>query len=86
MYDHAIKNGFTTDEDKYLNSITERQDLCLNITQVSDEKVRDLIADGAAEVNKSLMLCLTPDKFLKKGGYNKHTQKKKIKMILTRKK
>ena len=79
MYDYAMKNGFITDEDRYLDSITERQDLCLNMTQMSDEKVRDLIAEGAAEVNKTLKLGLAQDKLLKTGGYNKHTQKKKIK-------
>ena len=28
MYDHALKHGFIKNEDKYLDSITERQDLC----------------------------------------------------------
>ena len=46
MYDYAIKNNFITDEDKYLDPIPERQDLCLNMTKMPDDKVREFIAEG----------------------------------------
>ena len=36
-------------------------------------------ADGAEEINKTLKLGLTNNSLLKTGGYNKHTQKKKLK-------
>ena len=79
MYDYAKKNKFIINEDKYLDSITERQDLCLNMTEMSDEKVRSLIAEGAAELNEKLNIGLETKSLLKTGGYNKHTQKKKLK-------
>ena len=79
MYEYAKKNKFIIDENKYLDSITERQDLCLNMTAMSDEKVRSLIAEGAAELNEKLNIGLKKDNLLKTGGYNKHTQKKKLK-------
>ena len=79
MYDYAKNNGFITDEDAYLDSITERQDLCLNMTKMSDEKVRTLIAEGAEQVNAKLKIGLEKANLLKTGGYNKHTQKKKLK-------
>lgn len=79
MYDFAKENGFITNEDAYLDSITERQDLCLNMTKMSDTQVRNLIADGAEEINAKLNLGLSKNKLLKTGGYNKHTQKKKLK-------
>ena len=79
MYEYAKKNKFIIDENKYLDSITERQDLCLNMTEMSDEKVRSLIAEGAAELNEKLNIGLKKDNLLKTGGYNKHTQKKKLK-------
>ena len=44
MYDHALKHGFIKNEDKYLDSITERQDLCLNMTKMGDDEVKNLIA------------------------------------------
>ncbi len=81
MYDYAIKNGFITDENKYLDSITERQDLCLNMTQMGDEEVKNLIAEGAGNLNEKLNIGLNSKKLLKTGGYNKHTNKKKLKKL-----
>ena len=48
------------------------------MTEMSDEKVRSLIAEGAAELNEKLNIGLKR-MTLKTGGYNKHTQKKKLK-------
>ncbi|MDC3107773.1 B12-binding domain-containing radical SAM protein [Paracoccaceae bacterium] len=81
MYDYAIKNGYITDQNRYLDSITERQDLCLNMTQMSDEEVKGLIAEGAASLNNKLNIGLKSDTLLKTGGYNKHTNKKKLKKL-----
>lgn len=81
MYDYAIKNGFITDQNKYLDSITERQDLCLNMTQMGDEEVKNFIAEGAGKLNEKLNIGLNSGKLLKTGGYNKHTSKKKIRKL-----
>ncbi len=64
-----------------MDSITERQDLCLNMTQMSDEEVKGLIAEGAASLNNKLNIGLKSDTLLKTGGYNKHTNKKKLKKL-----
>ena len=85
MYDYAKENGFITNEDAYLDSITERQDLCLNMTKMGDDEVKHLIAEGAEKLNAELNIGLSSDKLLKTGGYNKHTNKKKLK-TLTREK
>ena len=79
MYEYAKKNSFITNEDAYLDSITERQDLCLNMTSMSDEVVRDAIAEGAKKLNEKLNIGLNKDNLLKTGGYNKHTQKSRLK-------
>ena len=81
MYDHALKYGFIKNEDKYLDSITERQDLCLNMTKMGDEEVKRLIAEGAEKLNSELNIGLSAGKLLKTGGYNKHTNKKKLKKL-----
>lgn len=81
MYDHALKHGFIKNEDKYLDSITERQDLCLNMTKMGDDEVKHLIAEGAEKLNIELKIGLSSDKLLKTGGYNKHTNKKKLKKL-----
>ena len=81
MYDHALKHGFIKNEDKYLDSITERQDLCLNMTTMGDDEVKHLIAEGAEKLNTELKIGLSSGKLLKTGGYNKHTSKKKLKKL-----
>ena len=52
MYDYAKKHGYITDEDAYLDSITERQDICLNMTKMSDEEIMGQIKKNAWELNK----------------------------------
>ena len=81
MYDYAKENGFISNDDKYLDSITERQDLCVNMTTMSDEKVKGLIAEGAAQLNEKLEIGLKKDKLIKTGGYNAHSKKTKLKKL-----
>jgi len=72
MYDYAKAHGFITDEDAYLDSITERQDININMTKLSDERILDLIKDGAAALSEALSLALPKDKLIKTGGYQEH--------------
>ena len=81
MYDYALKNGYIVNEDRYLDLITERQDLCVNMTKMSDEEVKAAIAEGAENLNKYLKIGLDKSKLLRTGGYNKHTTSKKIKKL-----
>ena len=81
MYAYAQDNGFIKNEDKYLDSITERQDLCLNMTTMSDSEVKGLIAEGASELNKKLGIGLENEKLIKTGGYNEHSKKSKLKKL-----
>ena len=46
---------------------------------MSDEVVRDAIAEGAKKLNEKLNIGLDKENLLKTGGYNKHTQKSKLK-------
>ena len=69
MYDYAKANGFITDEDRYLDSITERQDICLNMTKMSDKEIMNEIKIGAAKLNKMLELGLTEDTYIRTKGY-----------------
>ena len=71
MYDYAIENGFITDEDAFLDSITERQDLCLNMTKMSNQEITDEIIKGAERLNIKLDLKFSKDKLIKTGGYKK---------------
>ena len=78
MYDYAKANGFITDEDKYLESITERQDICVNMTKMSNETIMGEIKIGAERLNDLLKVGL------KKGGLikTKKCQSQKINKTL----
>ena len=75
MYDYAKENGFINDEDEFLDSITERQDICVNLTQLSDEEVMDTILKESGKLQKKLNLKLKGA--IKTGGYSKHSNRKK---------
>jgi len=76
MYDYAKENGFIPDEDAFLDAITERQDLCVNMTSMTEEEVMGNIKYGAERLNQLLELNLNENTYIKTGGYNKHTNKK----------
>ena len=87
MWEHAIEHGFITDQDEYLTHITERQDVVLNMTSMSDEEMLNEVKDGIDRINKKLDLKLNPDRLIKTGGYAKHTvsaNKKFEKIIVNR--
>ena len=69
MYDYAKVNGFITDEDAYLESITERQDICVNMTKMSNEEIMNEIEVGAERLNKLLKVGLEKDSYIKSKGY-----------------
>jgi anaerobic magnesium-protoporphyrin IX monomethyl ester cyclase len=75
MYGYAKDHGFITDEDAYLDSITERQDLCLNMTALADEEIMFSIQSGARQLNKSLELGLSEQQLIKTGGYRNQDKK-----------
>jgi len=79
MYEYAKEHGFITDEDAYLDAITERQDICLNMTTMSDAEIMDEIKKGASKLNQALALGLAEEKLIKTGGYKKMTNLKDFK-------
>jgi anaerobic magnesium-protoporphyrin IX monomethyl ester cyclase len=76
MYEYAKEHGFITDEDEYLDSITERQDICLNMTKMSDDEIMGQIKKNALELNKLLELGLDESSLVKTGGARNHTNLK----------
>lgn len=71
MYDYAKEHGFIKDEDAYLESITERQDICMNMTKMSDAEITEEIKKGARRLNEIMDLGFSDDKLIKTGGYKK---------------
>ena len=75
MYEYAVDEGFITDHDAYLDQITERQDLCINMTSLPDNEILGLIKEGADELNSQLQLGLEEGSLIRTGGYRNHTKK-----------
>jgi anaerobic magnesium-protoporphyrin IX monomethyl ester cyclase len=74
MYKWAIENNYITDEDAYLDSISERQDLCINMTKLTDDQIMNKIKSGAAQLNKRLEVGLTEDSLIRTGSYKNHNK------------
>jgi radical SAM superfamily enzyme YgiQ (UPF0313 family) len=77
MYDYAKQKGLIVDEDAYLESITERQDICLNMTNMRNEDIMKEIKVGAGKLNDMLDLGLDENTFIKTKGYKNSKIKKK---------
>jgi anaerobic magnesium-protoporphyrin IX monomethyl ester cyclase len=74
MYTHALEHGYIRDENAFLDSITERQDICLNMTQMQDQEILDEITRGCGRLNEQLGLGLSEESYVRTGGYRKHTK------------
>jgi hypothetical protein len=69
-----LEHGHITDENAFLDSITERQDICLNMTSMSDEEILEEITARCGRLNEKLDLGLSEDSYVRTGGYRKHTK------------
>jgi hypothetical protein len=74
MWDHALANGHIKDIDGYLTAMTERQDLVLNMTQMSDEQLLGHTKDWLRRLNAEFGGKLTEESLIKTGGYAKHNK------------
>jgi len=79
MYDYALSKGHIKDEEEFLLSITERQDICINMTKLSDQEIMNEIKEGGKKLNELLELGLSEDKYIKTGNYKNFKAKKKWK-------
>ena len=74
MYAWAREHGYIPDEDNYLDSITERQDICLNMTAMSNDEIMECIKEGGRELNRRLALGLDEQRLIRTGGYRNQSQ------------
>lgn len=71
MYDYAIEQGFITDQEEYLLKMGDRQDLRLNMTNMSDDELEACVDEGLKRCNEALNVGLTTDQLLKTQFYRK---------------
>jgi radical SAM superfamily enzyme YgiQ (UPF0313 family) len=69
MYDYAIEHGFITDEEEYLLKMGDRQDLRLNMTQMTDAELEGHVLDGLRRANDLLNTGLRKEDLIKTTYY-----------------
>jgi len=65
MYEYAIEHGFISDEEGYLLKMGDRQDLRLNMTQLSDKEMEREVFEGLKRCNKELNIGLKDEDLIK---------------------
>ena len=66
MYDYCLENGYIKDEEDYLLRIGDRQDLHLNLTQMSDAEFISTVETELKRCRDALAINLSDDSLLKK--------------------
>ena len=69
MYDYARQRGFVRDEEEYLLRMGDRQDLCLNMTKMSDKEFESNVVEGLRRCNEVLNVGLKQENLIKTQYY-----------------
>jgi len=72
MWRYCIENGHITEPDKFLQDVTERQDIILNLTEMSDEELYNEVVAGLTSLSEALDLGLEGGSLIRTGGMTKH--------------
>jgi hypothetical protein len=72
MWTYALEHGHITDPHRFLMDVTERQDLVMNMTTMSDQQFSDEVHRGLKHLNDVLNCELDEQTLIKTGGYQKH--------------
>lgn len=69
MYQYILDKGLVKDEEEYLMSLGDRQDLRINLTQMSDEELQTEVKNHLRRIADKLRLGLSEEKLLKTTTY-----------------
>lgn len=81
MWNYAIEHGHVTDVDHYLSTMTERQDIVLNMTKLSNDELMGTTRDWLRRLNEEFGATLAEENLIRTGGYtthNKHQDKEVV--------
>ena len=65
MYDYALENGYIDDEETYLLSMGDRQDLRINMTNIPNDEFKTLVVNHLERCNQKLNVGLKLDELIK---------------------
>ncbi|OGH72399.1 MAG: hypothetical protein A3C74_02820 [Candidatus Magasanikbacteria bacterium RIFCSPHIGHO2_02_FULL_44_13] len=75
MYDYIFKNGMVKDEEAYVLSLGDRQDLRINLTKMSDSEFQEEIKKHLERISEKLHLGLKGDELIKTTNYKSDQSK-----------
>lgn len=65
MYDYALEHGYIDDQEQYLLTIGDRQDLYVNMSQMGDDTMISITEEGLDRINRKLDLGLDRESLVK---------------------
>lgn len=71
MYDYITNNKIITDEEEYLLSLGDRQDLRLNLTELADDEFQEEVENHLKRISDKLGLGLSEESLVKTGTYRR---------------
>ncbi|MBF0622954.1 MAG: radical SAM protein, partial [Magnetococcales bacterium] len=74
MWQHAIENGHIDDVEQFLANMTERQDIVLNMTKMSNETLMAEVKHWLNRLNRSFGNHLDEERLIKTQGYAEHNR------------
>lgn len=74
MWEYAVKNGFISDPDHFLTTVTERQDIILNMTSMETEKLLSEVKGWLRHLSQAFGNGLDENSLIRTGGYYKHNK------------
>lgn len=74
IYQYALDRGLICDEETYLMDMGDRQDLRINLTEISQQRLEELVASHLAKIRDKLGLDLSNQQLLKSGRYRAKAQ------------
>lgn len=69
MYQYSLHSGFIQDEEEYLLSMGDRQDLRINLTKIPNERFEYLIKEYLVRIRNKLNLSIPEGQLIKTGHY-----------------
>jgi anaerobic magnesium-protoporphyrin IX monomethyl ester cyclase len=69
IYDYAVENSYIQNEEEYLLAMGDRQDLRVNMTEMSDLEFEDHVLAGLSRCNEALGVGLEDDRLVKTTYY-----------------
>jgi radical SAM superfamily enzyme YgiQ (UPF0313 family) len=76
VYEYAKENGYIGDEEQYISSMGDRQDLKINMTKMSDQLFETEVKSALLRCNEALNIGLREEELIKT-GHRHHIKKDK---------